>query len=105
VVFLCESTNTRRACKTKNRTGSRITQAAKIKNATQLDETAHKLKGTFRYLAAEQAQQAAYELELAGKENKLENLDEKLDFLEKKGIEVIDYIKNFDNQFRQKIEI
>ncbi len=46
-----------------------VEKAVDAKDASQLDEAAHKLKGTLRYLAAEQAQQAAYELELAGKEN------------------------------------
>jgi HPt (histidine-containing phosphotransfer) domain-containing protein len=73
-----------------------VKKAVIAKNASELDEAAHKLKGTLRYLAAEQAQQAAYELELAGKKNNLEGLDEKLSLLEKKGLEVIDYIKNFE---------
>ena len=74
-----------------------VEKAVNAKDPSQLDETAHKLKGTLRYLAAEQAQQAAYELELAGKEQKLEGLDKKLALLQKKGLEVIDYIKKFEN--------
>ncbi|MCK5312381.1 MAG: Hpt domain-containing protein [Desulfobacteraceae bacterium] len=74
-----------------------IAKAVEAKDASQLDEAAHKLKGTLRYLAAEQAQLAAYELELAGKENDLEGLDAKLALLEKMGLEVIDYIDNFEN--------
>ena len=72
-----------------------IAKAVATKNASEIDEAAHKLKGTLRYLAAEQASQAAYELELAGKEQNLENLETKLSLLEKKGIEVIGYIDNF----------
>jgi len=72
-----------------------IAKAVEVKDASQLDETAHKLKGTLRYLAADQAQKAAYELELAGKEQNLENLEEKLMLLEKRGLEVVDYINNF----------
>ncbi|MCK5541449.1 MAG: Hpt domain-containing protein [Desulfobacterales bacterium] len=72
-----------------------VTKAVTEKDASGLDEAAHKLKGTLRYLAAEQASQAAYELELAGKEQNLEDLDTKLSILEKKGIEVINYIDNF----------
>ncbi len=34
-----------------------------------LDESAHKLKGTLKYLAAEPASDAAYELEKMGKED------------------------------------
>ena len=74
-----------------------IEKAVNEKNASQLDEAAHKLKGTLRYLAADQAQQAAYEIELAGKEQNMQGLDAKLAFLKKKGIEVIDYINNFEN--------
>jgi len=72
-----------------------IAKAIKAKDASLLDEAAHKLKGTLGYLAAEPARQAAYDLELAGKENAIEALDEKLALLEKKGLEVINYIDNF----------
>ncbi len=72
-----------------------VARAVNEKDASRLDETAHKLKGTLRYLAADQAQQAAYELEAAGKAKKLDGIDSKLAVLEKKGLEVIEYIKNF----------
>ncbi len=74
-----------------------IEKAVEVKDASQLDEAAHKLKGTLRYLAAEKAQQAAFELEIAGKNNNLEDLDSKLALLEKNGLEVIEYINNFEN--------
>lgn len=74
-----------------------VASAVKAKDASQLDEAAHKLKGTLRYLAAEQAQQAAYDLELAGKEKHFEGLEGKLAVLKKKGLEVINYINNFEN--------
>ncbi len=73
-----------------------IAKAVDSKDAVMLDEAAHKLKGTLRYLAADMAQKAAYEIELAGKENKLDDLAVKLNHLEKKGLEVIDYINDFD---------
>ncbi|MCD4741387.1 MAG: Hpt domain-containing protein [Desulfobacteraceae bacterium] len=73
-----------------------VTEAVIAKDASKLDEAAHKLKGTLRYLAAEQAQQAAYDLEVAGKEKSFDDLDVKLALLEKKGIEVINYIEDFE---------
>jgi HPt (histidine-containing phosphotransfer) domain-containing protein len=73
-----------------------VAKAVMAKDASMLDEAAHKLKGTLRYLAAEQAQQAAYDLEIAGKEKYFEDLDVKLALLEKKGLEVINYIDNFE---------
>ncbi len=73
-----------------------IAKAVAEKNTTLIDETAHKLKGSLRYLAATQASQAAYELELAGKEQNFDGLDTKLSFLEKTGLELIDYMNNFE---------
>jgi len=72
-----------------------VANAVQARDASQLDEAAHKIKGTLRYLAAEQASQAAYELELAGKEQNFKDLDAKLLLLEKRGTEVINYIDNF----------
>ncbi len=72
-----------------------VAKAVENKDASKLDEAAHKLKGTLRYLAADQAQKAAYALERAGKEKSLENLDTKLASLEKRGVEVLNYIDSF----------
>lgn len=74
----------------------KVAEAANTKNASMLDQAAHKLKGSLGYLAAEQAQKAAYDLELAGKEQYFEDLDVKLALLKEKGLEVIDYIDNFE---------
>lgn len=65
-------------------------------NARQLDESAHKLKGTLRYLAAEAAADAAYALEAAGKENNLENAQDKLETLKNECRKVVDYINHFN---------
>ncbi|MFH2092507.1 MAG: Hpt domain-containing protein, partial [Pseudomonadota bacterium] len=59
------------------------------------DECAHKLKGTLRYLAAENAAQAAYELESAGRNKNLEGIDAKLETLKNECQKVIGYIQNF----------
>ena len=72
-----------------------IKQAIMTKNAQALDETAHKLKGTLRYLAAESAANAAYALEAAGKEKEMENLDRKLEHLKEECRQVVEYIKGF----------
>lgn len=66
------------------------------KNGQKLDESAHKLKGTLRYLAAEDAADAAYALETAGKDNDLTAVDEKLETLKSQCQRLVDYIRNFD---------
>jgi HPt (histidine-containing phosphotransfer) domain-containing protein len=65
------------------------------KNSKTLEETAHKLKGTLRYLAAEDAAQAAYTLESAGKENQMDDIETKLEALKDECQKVIKYIQNF----------
>ena len=72
-----------------------IKQAIMTQDAQALDESAHKLKGTLRYLAAESAADAAYALEMAGKENKLEGSEQKLDNLKDACQQVVEYIKGF----------
>jgi HPt (histidine-containing phosphotransfer) domain-containing protein len=72
-----------------------IKKAVLEKNAQELDASAHKLKGTLRYLAADAAANAAYDIEAAGKENKLKNLDDKLETLKTECKKVTDYINNF----------
>ncbi len=66
------------------------------KNAAKLDESAHKLKGTLRYLAAEPAAEAAYSLELAGKENDMTDVENKLLTLKDMCQELVVYINNFN---------
>lgn len=73
-----------------------IKTAVLEKNGQNLDASAHKLKGTLRYLAAEPAALAAYALEEAGKENKMDGLDEKLENLRVECQKVVDYIKDFN---------
>jgi HPt (histidine-containing phosphotransfer) domain-containing protein len=72
-----------------------VEKAVNEKNSSQLDEAAHKLKGTLRYLAAGPAQQAASDLETAGKKQHIENLEKKLALLKKKGLELIDYMEKY----------
>ena len=66
------------------------------KNASKLDESAHKLKGTLRYLASEAAADAAYALETAGKKNDLTGVDEKLATLKTQCQRLINYIHQFN---------
>lgn len=74
-----------------------ITDAVEQKNADALDKSAHKLKGTLIYIAAEKAAETAYKLEEMGKKQNLETADEELDHLKKQLSEVeafvMDYIK------------
>ncbi len=64
-------------------------------NGMQLDASAHKLKGTLRYLAAGAAADAAYALELSGKSNDMKDIDNKLETLGKECKRLIDFINNF----------
>jgi HPt (histidine-containing phosphotransfer) domain-containing protein len=50
-----------------------IQSAIEQKNTLSLDEAAHKLKGSLRYMAAAQAADVAYQLEIMGKEQNLES--------------------------------
>ncbi len=72
-----------------------IKTAVMEKNGKGLEETSHKLKGTLRYLAAENAAQAAYALESAGQNNTLDEIDAKLESLKDECQKVIGYIQNF----------
>ncbi len=72
-----------------------IEKAILEKNAQELDASAHKLKGTLRYLAADAAANAAYDIEAAGKENNLKDLDGKLETLKSECRKVTDYIDDF----------
>lgn len=72
-----------------------IKSAVMAKDCKSLEESSHKLKGTLRYLAAEDAAQAAYALESAGKDTKLEGIDQKLDNLRNECQKVVGYIKEF----------
>ncbi|MCP3874073.1 MAG: Hpt domain-containing protein [Desulfobacteraceae bacterium] len=73
-----------------------IKSAILEKNAQKLNESAHKLKGTLKYLAAEPAANAAYSLEAAGKEKDMADIDNKLLNLKDKCQSLIDYINNFN---------
>jgi len=65
------------------------------KNFQGMDESAHKLKGTLRYLAAEPAANAAMAIENAGRNFDPDNLDEKFSTLEKECLKVAEFIKGF----------
>ncbi len=65
------------------------------KNSKELEKTSHKLKGTLRYLAAENAAQAAHALESAGQNNAFDGIDAKLESLKGECQKVIGYIQNF----------
>ena len=73
-----------------------IKSAIMAKDGPALDASAHKLKGTLRYLAAENAAQAAYALEEAGKERDLDGAEAKLDDLKTECQKVIGYIQAFN---------
>ncbi len=66
------------------------------KKAETLNESAHKLKGTLRYLAAEPAADAALALETAGKGNDLDGVEEKLAHLKNECQKLMEFINNFN---------
>jgi|GEM_PF-707511 len=53
-----------------------IQTAIEQKNALNLDEAAHKLKGSLKYMAAAKAADVASQLEIMGKEQNLESADD-----------------------------
>lgn len=65
------------------------------KNFQGMDESAHKLKGTLKYLAAEPAANAAMAVEKAGRNFDPDDLDEKFSTLEKECQQVAEFIKDF----------
>ncbi len=74
-----------------------IKNATHTKDADGLNKSAHKLKGTLRYLAAENAADAAYCLELAGKESNMQDLPEKLSELERECQKIKHFINSFND--------
>ncbi len=66
------------------------------KDGIKLDGSAHKLKGTLRYLAAEAAADAAYSLEFSGKSNDMKGVEEKLERLNSECGKLLDFINNFN---------
>lgn len=72
-----------------------IKNAVIEKNGIKLNTTAHKLKGTLRYLAAEKAANAAYVLELAGKSNQMEGVEDKLEALNRECRKILAFINDF----------
>ncbi|MDA8134520.1 MAG: Hpt domain-containing protein [Desulfobacteraceae bacterium] len=72
-----------------------IKNAVIEKDGIKLDAAAHKLKGTLRYLAAEKAANAAYVLELAGKSNHMEGIEDKLETLNRECRKLLAFINGF----------
>ncbi len=72
-----------------------IQDAITQKDLEKINESAHKLKGTLKYLAAEPAANAAMAIESAARDHDLDNLDDKRLILEKECQRVMDFIKHF----------
>ncbi len=72
-----------------------IQEAITQKDPDKMNESAHKLKGTLKYLAAEPAANAAMAIESAGRNHDLDNLDEKLLALKNECRNLVDFIKSF----------
>lgn len=74
---------------------SEVKAAVQQKDFDAIDASAHKLKGTLRYLAAEKAAAVAQTIETAGRQQDLESLDEAMADLETACQDVILYIDEF----------
>ncbi len=72
-----------------------IRASVDTRDATTLDESAHKLKGALRYLAANQAADVANKLEVMGKENKFADAETTFQALESE----CERVKAFINQY------
>jgi HPt (histidine-containing phosphotransfer) domain-containing protein len=72
-----------------------IHSAIKQENASSLDEAAHKLKGSLKYLAARTAADVAYQLEIMGKEDNLGLADNMFSTL----CEECEKVKNFMERY------
>ncbi len=60
-----------------------------------LDTAAHKLKGSLKYLAAEKAAKAALAVETAGRDQNIDDIDEKIAALENQCQKLILFIDEF----------
>jgi HPt (histidine-containing phosphotransfer) domain-containing protein len=76
-----------------------IRSAIEQKNALNLNEAAHKLKGSLRYMAAAQAADVAYRLEIMGKEQKLELSNDMFKSL----VYECEKVKKFMEQYKTEI--
>ena len=72
-----------------------IKKAIDLENALDLQKKAHKLKGMLSYLAAYRGVEIAYQLELMGKENRLEQAFDAWETLDKECKKIKHFIKNF----------
>ncbi len=72
-----------------------INEAIDANDASSLDSTAHRLKGSLKYLAAQQAADIAYELEKMGKEANLDNAVETFQALGKECGKLTEFMTNF----------
>ena len=75
-----------------------IQRAIEQKNASSLDEAAHKLKGSLRYMAATQAADVAYQLEIMGKEQNLELSDDMFKTLSDECEKVKEFMEQYMTQ-------
>lgn len=76
---------------------SEVKAAVDQKNYEMVDASAHKLKGTLRYLAAEEAATAAQAVETAGRQQDLDAITDQIAALEAACQKVIVYIDEFSS--------
>ncbi len=73
-----------------------IKEAIDVSNASSLDSTAHKFKGTLKYLAAHKGADIAYKLETMGKEGTLDHAEEAFQALSKECEGLKDFMSRND---------
>lgn len=75
-----------------------IQSAIEQKNALNLGEAAHKLKGSLRYMAADQAADIACQLEIMGKQQNLELSDDMFKTLSYECEKVKEFMEQYKTQ-------
>lgn len=75
-----------------------IKEAIDASDASELNKTAHRFKGTLKYLAAKDAADTAYELEKMGKEANLNHATETFQVLNKECEKLKDFMSRNDGQ-------
>ena len=72
-----------------------VEKAVKEKDADMLNNSAHRLKGALIYIAAENAAEIANQLEIKGKEKKLDHTENELEQIKKLLSEIEDFLTDY----------
>ncbi|MBF0121301.1 MAG: PAS domain S-box protein [Desulfobacterales bacterium] len=75
-----------------------IKKAIDDKDSQALDKSAHRFKGTLKYLAAPKGSEFAYYLEMKGKENNFDNTNELYNSLYEECLRIKDFMLKYEKQ-------